>query len=186
MLRSLWTRSVGERNASSITSSGEVEKTSLILTRLSQFSSPQLIKSAQLIDRVWPQPSCLSPSDSTAQFMKRSAASQRLFVLQRQHAAPNTAAALLQVALRRGPSPPPPVSSLFTSLPSAPITSPAEFSLEIEATHAFFYGVSVAACDSGAGLGAQVIERSLLNLQLDTSLPSLSTFQTVSPIPGVT
>jgi hypothetical protein len=44
--------------------------------------------------------------------------------------------------------------------------------------------VSVAASNAGSGLGAQVIERSLLRLQADPCLPSLAAFQTVSPVPG--
>ncbi len=126
-----------------------------------------------------------------SQFMKRCGPSQRVFAL---HDAPDKALALLQVALRPPTSPPPPVSSLFASPRTASPLS------EAAATHAFFYrcplsfksyplcdapaSVSVAASNAGAGLGAQVIERSLRHLQADPRLPALATFQTVSPIPG--
>lgn len=120
-------------------------KPPILLTSLTSSSLPALINSARLLDRVWPLvpssssqhspqsscshslPSTPSSSDIDAEFMKRSGASQRLFIL---HHAPDSAVALLQVALRRPSSCPPPISTLFCSSAQH---------AEATATHAFLY-----------------------------------------------
>lgn len=122
-------------------------KSPILLASLTSSSLPALINSARLLDRVWPLvpssssssqhsppspcshslPSFSSSSDMNAEFMKRSGTSQRLFIL---HHAPDSAVALLQVALRRPSSCPPPISSLFCSSAQH---------AEATATHAFFY-----------------------------------------------